>query len=371
VKIALCTPFKPLDNPSVSGDVTIARDLLDTLHGLGHDVTALPYFPAKEIYRKPSLWPGGFLAVDRMAQAARGADCWLTFGSYYKVPDVFGPTATHRLNMPYFIVQASYAENRGKVMATWPGYMLNKRAMLRADHIFCNRKNDVRGCAKLLPESRYTAIQPGIPEGLLKQDTAAGAQLRTTWSTGDSVVIVTVAMMRAGVKEQGLRWLFDSCAELVAEGQDITLVVGGDGPRRADLEARAKKMLGKRVRFLGMVDRQELGTIFSAGDMFAFPGLKESLGMVYLEAQMCGLPVVATDDEGAPMVVAHGQTGLITRATHKDFTAGVRQMASNPALRNELAARCTAYIRDAHSTQNNYREMTHIMEDIVRNGATQ
>jgi len=306
-----------------------------------------------------------------MAQAARGADCWLTFGSYYKVPDVFGPTATHRLNMPYFIVQASYAENRGKVMATWPGYMLNKRAMLRADHIFCNRKNDVRGCAKLLPESRYTAIQPGIPEGLLKQDTAAGAQLRTTWSTGDSVVIVTVAMMRAGVKEQGLRWLFDSCAELIAEGQDITLVVGGDGPRRADLEARAKKMLGKRVRFLGMVDRQELGTIFSAGDMFAFPGLKESLGMVYLEAQMCGLPVVATDDEGAPMVVAHGQTGLITRATHKDFTAGVRQMASNPALRNELAARCTAYIRDAHSTQNNYREMTHIMEDIVRNGATQ
>nr|WP_287411610.1 glycosyltransferase family 4 protein [Pseudodesulfovibrio sp.] len=371
MKIALCTPFKPLDNPSVSGDVTIARDLLDTLRELGHDVFALPYFPAKEIYRKPALWPGGFLAVDRMVRAARGADCWLTFGSYYKVPDVFGPTATHRLNIPYFIVQASYAENRGKKLATWSGYTLNKRAMLRADHIFCNRKNDVRGCAKLLSQSRYTAIQPGLPKGLLKQDTVAGAQLRKKWSTGDSVVIVTVAMMRSGVKEQGLRWLFDSCAELIAEGQNITLVVGGDGPCRAELEARAKELLGERVRFLGMIDRLELATIFSAGDMFAFPGLKESLGMVYLEAQMCGLPVVATDDEGAPMVVSHGQTGLITNATHKDFTAGVRQLALNPVLRNELAAHCAAYVRDVHTAQNNYREMTRIMEDIVRNGATQ
>nr|WP_321260009.1 glycosyltransferase family 4 protein [uncultured Pseudodesulfovibrio sp.] len=371
MKIALCTPFKPLDNPSVSGDVTIARDLLDTLRELGHDICALPFFPAKNIYRKPALWPGGFLAVDRMTSAAKGADCWLTFGSYYKVPDVFGPTATRRLNMPYFIIQASYAENRGKKIATWPGYMLNKKSMLQADHIFCNRKNDVRGCAKLLPQSRYTAIQPGVPKGLLKQDAVAGAQLRKKWSTGDSVVIVTVAMMRPGVKEQGLRWLFDSCAELVAEGQDITLIVGGDGPCRTQLEERAKELLGERVRFLGMVDRQKLGVIFSAGDMFAFPGLKESLGMVYLEAQMCGLPVVATDDEGAPMVVAHEQTGLITNATYRDFTSGVRQLALNPVLRNELAAQCATYVRDVHSTQNNYREMMRIMEDIVRNGATQ
>ncbi|WP_319541406.1 glycosyltransferase family 4 protein [uncultured Pseudodesulfovibrio sp.] len=369
MKIALCTPFKPLDNPSVSGDVTIARDLVDTLGQLGHDIIVLPHFSAKKIYCRPGMWPGALLAVSRMEEAARGADCWLTFGSYYKVPDVFGPTATRRLGIPYFIVQASYAKNRGKKITTWPGYMLNKRAMLRADHIFCNRKNDVRGCSKLFSQSHYTPIRPGIPEGLLSQDSAAGARLRNSWATGNSVVIVTVAMMRSGVKEQGLRWMFDSCAELVAEGLDISLVVAGDGPCRVDLEARAKKLLGKRVRFLGKVDRHELGTVFSAGDMFAFPGIKESLGMVYLESQMCGLPVVATDDEGAPMVVAHGQTGLITKTNREDFTAGVRQLVSNPALRSELAARCAAYVREQHSAEINYQEMTRIMENIVRNGA--
>nr|WP_203529553.1 glycosyltransferase family 4 protein [Pseudodesulfovibrio sp. JC047] len=360
-----------MDNPSVSGDVTIAQDLSNTLTDLGHDVVELPFFPAKKIYEKPSRWLGAVGAINRMTDAARGADCWLTFGSYYKVPDVFGPTASRRLQIPYFIIQASYAENRGKKLATWPGYVLNKRAMLRADHIFCNRRNDVRGCSKLLPKTAYSPVEPGIPTGLLERDTAAGAALRATWNTGTSVVIVTAAMMRPGVKEQGLRWLFDSCAELVAEGQDITLVVAGDGPCRTDLETLAHTRLGERVRFLGMIERRSLGPIFSAGNLFAFPGLKESLGMVYLEAQMCGLPVVATDDEGAPMVVAHNRTGLITHATQDDFTAGIRQLVTHPDLRTDLSAQCFNYVQNEHCTHINYQKIVRIMEDIVRNGVTQ
>lgn len=354
MKIALCTPFKPLDNPSVSGDVTIVRDLRDALADLGHEVLPMPFFPAKEIWKHPGRWSGAYRAISRMTEAARGCEAWLTYNSYYKAPDVFGPACAARLAIPYAIFQASYAVNRGNKFATWPGYRLNRRAMLRADHIFCNRANDLRGCAKLLPPDRYSPVRPGLPVGLLARDQEAGTRLRKEWGAMNARVVLSAAMMRAGVKAEGLRWVFRACAELVERGRDIVLGVAGDGPCRAELESEARKLLGGRVHFLGLVERELLGGFFAAGDLFAFPGLKESVGMVYLEAQLCGLPVVATDDEGAPQVVAHNRTGLITGATIENFTRGVDELVRDPERCAALAANAPHYVTEEHDARRNY-----------------
>ncbi|WP_272698789.1 glycosyltransferase family 4 protein [Desulfovibrio sp. Fe33] len=365
MKIALCTPFKPLDNASVSGDVTIARDLRDTLSGLGHEVVSVPFFPAKEIWKHPFSWPGAYRAMGRMTEAARGCGAWLTYGTYYKAPDVFGPACAARLGIPYALFQASYAENRGRKAATWPGFRLNRRAMLRADHIFCNRFNDLKGCAKLLPPDRYTHVRPGLPEGLLARDGAAGAALRREWGAENARVVVTAAMMRAGVKAEGVRWVFKTCADLVRQGRNIVLAVAGDGPRRPKLESEAQALLGERVRFVGLVDRERLGGFFAAGDLFAFPGLKESVGMVYLEAQQCGLPVVATDDEGAPHVVAHGRTGIITPAALEHFTRGVDELIRDPERCAALADNAPRYVSEEHNARRNYGHVAEVLRRLA------
>lgn len=365
MKIVFCTPFKPVDHPKISGDVTIARDLFETLKYDGHEVVQLPYFSAKTIYDRKDDWEAAEQTRDAMIEAARGADCWLTYGSYYKVPDVFGPTACDALGLPYFIFQASYAVNRSKKESTRPGYELNKHAMLRADHIFCNRVNDVRGCAKLLPEDRYSYVKPGLPDRMFSRNEEARTWLRDGWGVGNSCVIMTAAMMRAGVKVEGLRWVFESCSELISNGRDIQLVVAGDGPHRTEMQELAESMLGDRVTFLGMVDRMELAGVFSAGDIFAFPGLEESVGMVYLEAQLCGLPVVATDDEGAPHVVAHDSSGLITSVSKTEFTHAVDQLVGDADLRQTLGEQAVEYVEKEHMAANNYREMVRMMERVV------
>jgi len=368
VNIALCTPFKPLNHPRISGDVTIVRDLAAGLEGLGHTVTALPHHPARLIWQRPNLWPGALLALDRMVRAGRGADCWLTYGSYYKVPDVFGPDGARRLGIPYFIFQASYAQKRGERLATWPGYRLNRRAMLRADHVFLNRAVDEEGCAKLLPAHRYSMVRPGLPAGLFVRDAAARDRLRTEWAAGDAVVVATVAMMRPGVKVEGLRWAVETCAELIGRGRDLRLVVAGDGPCRTEVESLARERLGERVRFLGRMERAGLAGFFSAADLFAFPGLRESVGMAYLEAQACGLPVVATDDEGAPQVVAHERSGLICPADPAAFTAAVDRLVADADLRAGLAEQAPAYVRERHDLTANYRAMAETMQSIVAGG---
>jgi len=365
VKIAFCTPFKPINHPSVSGDVTIANDLYETLRGLGHEMLPVEYFPAWKIYARPGRWVGAAAAFNHMVRQACGCDCWLTYGSYYKVPDVYGPWASRRLGLPYFLFQASYAPSRGGKLATWAGYRLNKTAMLRADHVFCNRMNDFSGCGKLLPEDRYSYVRPGIPDGLFERDEAARERLRREWNVGDTPVVMSAAMMRAGVKAKGLKWVIETCADLVARGRDLKLVIAGDGPRRGDIEAMARKRLGDRAVFLGMVERDRLGAVFSAGDFFAFPGLEESVGMVYLEAQRCGLPVVATDDEGAPFVVDNGNTGVITPVSREAFTEAVDRLLMDTEFRTKLGAQAIEYVRRSHGADANYREMVQIMETII------
>ena len=91
-------------------------------------------------------------------------------------------------------------------------------------------------------------------------------------------------------------------------GMDVTLVLGGDGPSRRTLEAHAEAVDCEAV-FLGFLDRSEVPAFYSMLDVFAFPGRIETQGLVALEANACGTPVVAVDRGALAHTVVDGQTG--------------------------------------------------------------
>lgn len=362
MRIAFCLPFKPLDNPCPSGDVTIAADLKATLEDFGHEIVVLEHFPAAWIYWRPWRWHGAIRALERMIEQARGADCVLTYSSYYKVPDVFGPTIAEKLDLPYFLFSASHAPRRGRHMKTMAGYWLNRRAMLAADHVFCNKLPYFQTAGWLLPPEKFSLIKPGFRPAEFEYDETGRTELRMEWTAKDKVIVCTAAMMRPGVKAEGLCWTFDACAELIRRGRKILLVVAGDGPQRQALEVRAREQLGPAVRFLGAVPRDRMSRFYSAGDIFAFPGLEESIGMVYLEAQSCGTPAVATDDEGAPQVIAHEHSGLISKATPEAFTDALDMLVADTALCERLGKQAAEYVRREHDLLAAYRDVEQIMQ---------
>jgi phosphatidyl-myo-inositol dimannoside synthase len=116
---------------------------------------------------------------------------------------------------------------------------------------------------------------------------------------------------------------------VLARHPDARLLLVGGGPSRSRLEQLAQRCgVADAVVFTGSVPWAELPAYFGAGDVFAMPCRTrlagadvEGLGIVFLEAAACGLPVVAGNSGGAPDAVLDGETGLVVDGRSALFVA--------------------------------------------------
>lgn len=179
-------------------------------------------------------------------------------------------------------------------------------------------------------------------------------------------LVAATAMFRPGVKTAGLAFVIEACARLAERGRPIGLIIIGNGPGRNQLQRLAEKRLPGKVFFLGELSQSEMSVAYSAGDVFAFPGVDENLGMVYLEAQCCGLPVVASDHGGAPEVMVDGQTGILSPAFDLDrFAEAIDSLISDPTRREAMSRAARSHVLTNHDLFKNYRAMEEKMVELV------
>lgn len=365
LRIAFYAPFKPLGHPNPSGDLVIATGLVDFLRSRGVQVEVASTLRARWIYRRPKLWWQVLKDYRKAIDLCRRwrPNLWLTYHTYYKAPDLLGPGVCKRLGIPYLIFQGIYSTKRRRQIETAPGFYLNRRALRAAEHLFTNRRLDEVNLLRLRTRQHISYVPPGIfPETFVK-DTVAGRRLRRQWGVEDEAVILSAAMFRRDVKTQGLLWLMDCLGALARSGGRFRLVIAGDGPCRGELETAARRHLAGRVRFVGRIPRERMAEFYSAGDLFAFPGIRESLGMVFLEAQACGLPVVAFANGGIPEVVASGESGFLTPSFDKEAFAGrVGALLADEALRVRMGRTAARRVRAHHDLGENYTQVLTTLE---------
>jgi colanic acid/amylovoran biosynthesis glycosyltransferase len=122
---------------------------------------------------------------------------------------------------------------------------------------------------------------------------------------------------------KGCEYLIRSMAKAQAVLPDLELVVIGDGPLRPHLEQIAKENL-THFRFLGLQPKNTVkewmnrAKVFSVPSTTATSGAEEGFGLVFLEAQAMGCPVVSSSSGGIPEAVAHGETGLLAKERDVD-----------------------------------------------------
>lgn len=373
MKIAYYMPFKTMGHQNPSGDLIIGTEIFDHLQQKGNTIGIVSKLRARWIYYNPIKLLKLFFEKRNVVKKLQSSspDIWLSYHSYYKAPDLLGPYCCRKLAIPYVIFQGIYSTKRRKKITTLIGFTLNKRSLQSADHIFTNKRRDLKNLARIIPPDKLTYIAPGIQPQDFKFSDKERKKNRMLWACGNDTVIMTAAMMRPGVKTEGISRVIQSCSSLHDKGHQIRLIIAGDGEGRSQLEQQAKRQLPGRVVFLGKIQRKSLYKYYSSSDIFAFPGIQESLGMVYLEAQSCKLPVVAFEDWGAKEAICPGKTGFLSPASEPEsFTNNIEKLILDPQLRHTLGNNGEKHIQTNHNLLKNYELLEEKLKGLCTNNMT-
>ena len=196
--------------------------------------------------------------------------------------------------------------------------------------------------------SKLVQIAPGIDvEHFVPTDSS---ELRAELGLSDKSVIISVGRL---VHRKGQDKLITALPAIRAKVPNVHLVLVGVGPHQDYLERLALKLnVSDCVTFIGRINYVELPRYICLGDIFAMPsrsrffGLEvEGLGIVYLEASACGLPVVGGKSGGAPDAVLIGETGLVVDGTKPaEIAEACIELLNNPELCALMGAAGRAWI---------------------------
>ena len=185
-------------------------------------------------------------------------------------------------------------------------------------------------------------IAPGIDtEHFKPRDTE---ELRRTLGLVDRQTIISVGRL---VHRKGQDRLLEALPRIVERFPNAALVFVGEGPHRDHLDTLVKRFgLERNVLFIGRIQYAELPEYIAIGDVFAMPsrsrlfGLEvEGLGIVYLEASACGIPVIGGASGGAPDAVRHGETGYVVDGNDvSEISERIIQLLEDQYLRESMGS---------------------------------
>lgn len=347
-RIAFYAPLKPVDHPIPSGDRQMARLILRALEATGPVEVASGlrvYDGAGDPAAQSRLTAAAAAECDRLlslyaAEPERRPALWLSYHVYYKAPDLIGPVIARRLGIPYVVVEATRARKR--LTGPWSAFAAAAEAAIEAAAlVLCVSTRDRQAVEAYGPPGQRVAmlppfldLPPAIERGIERGEPGSPPRL------------LTVAMMRPGDKLASYRLLADALSLLTA--RPWTLDIVGDGPAAAEVAALFAPF-GPRATLHGARAPADLASHYRTADLLVWPGLNEAFGMVYLEAQAQGVPVLAIDNAGTGTVIRDGVGGRLTGPTPEEFAAALAALLADPPALRALGRSARAHVEAHHA----------------------
>ena len=192
------------------------------------------------------------------------------------------------------------------------------------------------GCSLVVtPSSQIHFIYSQYSDQQSEQD-CNRERIRKACGNGKSHLLCTAARLS---EEKNLKFLLRALAKLrIKMGDDIQLMIIGDGPQRIALEEYSKELgICDMVTFLGTIPNEEVPAYHHASDLFLFASKSETQGIVLLEAMAAESPVVAVGADGVDDVVYSGQNGYLTAESEEEFANRAEQILTDSKLHRQLA----------------------------------
>ncbi|MEA3489045.1 MAG: glycosyltransferase [Candidatus Omnitrophota bacterium] len=189
------------------------------------------------------------------------------------------------------------------------------------------------------PAKDITVIPLGLPEPHFTQITREELFLRQ-----DKLYLISIGRF---IKRKGFDFLIKATGLLRKQGNDIDLMLIGEGPERAALEKLSNKLgVSDHITFLDSVSDEKKFQYLAAADIYVLPSLHEGFGIVLLEAMYCGLPIVATNEGGQTDIVEDGENGLLVPPHDPAALAdAIALLMKDPDQRQDMSSCNREYVK--------------------------
>lgn len=359
MRIAFYAPLKWPGHPTPSGDRLLARMFVAALGAAGHEVVLASRLRAFEGRGDPA-WQARLASVGaafarRLVRrwqrpGAAAPDLWFTYHVYHKAPDHLGPHVARALGIPYVIAEASIAPAQRD--GAWRGGHAAAEAAIRdADAVICVNPADVPQVAAARGAGAITEVMAPFFDAAAfvaaGEADAARAAAAAIAPPRDVPRLVTVAMMRDGDKLSSYLALAEAL-ECLRERRWHLVVVGG-GKAAGAVHARFAALGPGRVTFAGTQPTATVAALLSGADLFVWPAVAEVIGLAMLEAQACGVPVVAGRRPGVASIVEDGVTGRLTPPGDvAAFADAIGSLLDDAPMRRAMSRAARDHVRARH-----------------------
>jgi glycosyltransferase involved in cell wall biosynthesis len=288
-------------------------------------------------------WTPGGLIWARLAQRAIRE-----YIAYHGRPDLVaaqsatwaGLAAWHAdktWDVPYVITEVNTGFGTGRIRG-WEA-SVSRRAFAKARAVVAISQNLRRRLVASSGARRIDVIPCTVDETYWTPSSGPRARTRFTFFAQAHLS-----------RRKGFDILIRAFARKFRGDPDTRLVIGGDGPIRADLEALAESCgVRPQVTFLGSVPRDTVREGMRAADCFVLPSLAENFGVVLIEALSTGLPVIATRC-GGPEDFVDDSVGVLLHPGDEDGLAEALTMVRHERRFDREALRAYAIQRFGYAT---------------------
>lgn len=178
----------------------------------------------------------------------------------------------------------------------------------------------------------------------------------------DAKVILYVGRIAA---EKNLDLLVD-CFDRVNDAMPNTyLLMVGDYEYRPILEEKAShKRHADKIIFAGRIPRRQLGDYYAIGDVFVFPSITDTQGLVVHEAAMAGLPLILVDREVSELVIPN-KTGLFARNNSRNLANTILKLLSLPQTEYQAMSQAVKSQAQLFSELQQTQKMVKLFEEAI------
>jgi len=212
---------------------------------------------------------------------------------------------------------------------------LQRLVLESADLVIANSEYTHQLVSRLAPKARVETIPLAVdPDRFAPGDREAAKRKYNI--TGKHVLCTVSRIQRYKAHDTVLRAIANLAS---GEREQIVYLVVGKGPYERELRKQAAELgIESHVRWLGFVSEEDLPHVYRASDLFVLctrdvpeERAVEGFGLVFLEAQSCGTPVVGTRTGGIPAAIRDGEGGwLIEQNDSQTLTDIIRQLVHSP-----------------------------------------